>query len=183
MSKKRQIILHHTAIKQSEFGRQFDIINAVHKRRWNFRSSLGYYGGYHYFIEKSGELKRYRVESERAAHCVVPGFDYNNTSIGICLAGNLVLEKPTREQIETMTSLVLDVQRRYGIPSTKVYHHWDLKATQCPGVDLRALIEEQQIKDLKSRLGRAQAYLPRAKGARKRRVQRLIRRILSIIGV
>lgn len=191
MLNKKQVILHHTAISRYKYAngyrrpQQFEIVNNSHKANWGeaVRSTLGYYGGYHYLIEETGKVMQYRREEERGAHCYVPGFDYNKSAIGICVAGDLRNEVPSEEQIESLTTLVVDIQRRYGIPSTQVYHHWDLKPTQCPGIDLRELLEEQQQKDLKSRLGRFQKALPRARGARKRRLQRLIARIFRWIEV
>jgi|TARA_Y100000310_G_scaffold109308_1_gene107740 hypothetical protein len=183
MPKKIAIVLHHTAIRLSKHPKQFDLVNLLHRDRWNFRSSLGLYGGYQYLIEADGIVGQYRAEEERAAHTSVVGYDYNGNSIGICLAGDLRYDKPSAAQIRSLTTLLLDIQRRHGIPSHKVYLHRELKGTACPVIDLRELIERQHQSDLKRRLKLLQSVLPRARGARKRLILRVIERIKRLFNV
>ena len=64
--KVSHIILHHTADASRE--PQFDKVNNYHRDKWNFRSSLGKYMGYTYFIERDGTLIKARADTEEGAH-------------------------------------------------------------------------------------------------------------------
>jgi hypothetical protein len=120
-NKPTQIIVHHEAPPKPVKGDRFDSVNDYHRRKWNFRSSLGYYVGYHYFIEKTGKVRQARAESEAGAHCKEKFCNY--TSIGICLAGNFDIELPTPEQIESLKKLLKDICNRYKIPASRIFPH------------------------------------------------------------
>lgn len=75
-------------------------IDAAHRVRWNFVSSLGKYGGYNFFIEKNGKVTQFRAIGEETAAQI--GFNFN--AVSTCFAGNFVMENgvpieaPTEEQ-------------------------------------------------------------------------------------
>src|SRR3990167_109417 len=83
-----------------------DIDNA-HKERWpEFKSSLGYWGGYNVFIAKNGSWKQFRKIGEETA--AVKG--HNQDTFSTCLAGNFnlgkegwLIESPTPDQVKTLT--------------------------------------------------------------------------------
>ncbi|MBZ4369940.1 N-acetylmuramoyl-L-alanine amidase, partial [Mycobacterium tuberculosis] len=77
-------------------------IDLWHKERGFPVSSLGFYVGYHYVIEKSGNLLTARRESEIGAHTI----GQNESSIGICLVGNFDVETPTQQQIATLGDML-----------------------------------------------------------------------------
>ena len=60
------LYIHHSAIPQDD-TKQFWKINEYHKSKWNFPSSMGYFGGYNYLCEQDGELRQYRAEGEEEA--------------------------------------------------------------------------------------------------------------------
>ena len=68
LRKPKHIVVHHSASNAN-----FAQVNAYHKQRWGFKSSLGYYAGYHYFIEKDGKLTQARKDTEEAAHTAEAG--------------------------------------------------------------------------------------------------------------
>lgn len=107
------IIIHHEAPPIIVSGDRFNIVDQYHK-------SLGWKGiGYNWFIEKSGQVKQGRLETETGAHTK----GHNDDSIGICLAGNFDLEMPTANQIKSLITLLNQKMTQYGIPLSKVVPH------------------------------------------------------------
>lgn len=134
----KHIILHHSAINDSE--PQFDRINEYHRNKWWFKSSLGFYAGYHFFIERDGRIIQARDENEEGAHC----YGWNKSSIGICLAGDFRYMNPSEDQAKSLSKLVLELELRHGIPKNNVFLHREKRATSCPCTDLRALISYEE---------------------------------------
>ena len=126
LPKPKHIVIHHGG---GDWG--FGQVNNHHKNRWGFKSSLGFYIGYHKFINRYGKLFIARRDNEEGAHCVEPGRPgyWNKNSIGICLQGNFEINKPTEAQLYTLKK-ELD---KYDIP-TKM--HREISATLCPGKHL-----------------------------------------------
>lgn len=91
-NKPDKIIVHHDGVSRA--GASLHIVDAAHKERDFPLSSLGYYVGYHWVIERDGTIARTRNDNEVGAHTV----GQNDKSIGIFLAGNFDVELPTRAQ-------------------------------------------------------------------------------------
>lgn len=123
-----KIIWHHSA--DSFAGNQFYRINEAHKLRAFPMSRLGYYVGYHYVVEKSGEVKKARWEEEVGAHDA----GENVNSLGICLAGNFSIGLPSLEQEEAVALLLGQIMKRWNIPLSRVEPHRWGDTTECPGV-------------------------------------------------
>lgn len=121
------VIIHHTADTYS--GKQYQKINEYHRQRWNFKSELGSYVGYHWLIEKDGEMVKCRNMSEEAAHTR----GHNTHSIGVALAGNFDEEYPTESQLNTLQTLLdyIFIDRRWKI--TDIAFHKEFADTACPG--------------------------------------------------
>lgn len=85
--------------------------------------------GYHYFIRKDGSVWTGRPENAIGAHTI----GQNSSSIGICLEGALMREKPTRAQLNSLYYLISDIRDRRG--NLPVYGHKDFNNTDCPGVN------------------------------------------------
>ena len=111
------IVLHHASATNCT-------IYNVHK--WHLAN--GWSGcGYHYFINKRGEIYKGRQDDTIGSHA--KGF--NSTSIGICFEGNFDKEAPTQVQIDAGLELVEYLKKKYSI--SKVKGHGELMATACPG--------------------------------------------------
>lgn len=111
------IVLHHAAAKQCT------IYNVHH---WHLGN--GWQGcGYHFFINKNGEIYRGRPEETIGAHAK----NYNSNSIGICFQGDFEKEAPTPDQIQSGLELVEYLKKKYNIKQIKA--HKDLMSTSCPG--------------------------------------------------
>jgi hypothetical protein len=88
----------------------------------------GYSGiGYHYFINKKGEIYKGRPDNVIGAHAK----GYNSTSIGVCFEGRYNKEVIPQAQLQAGKELVEYLKKKYNI--TKVKKHKDLMATDCPG--------------------------------------------------
>jgi N-acetyl-anhydromuramyl-L-alanine amidase AmpD len=125
-----RIIIHHTADSSNED--QSAIVDRFHKSKGFPQSLLGYYGGYHYLIEKDGDIFQYRLETEIGAHDA--GENYN--SIGIALAGNFNYELPSTAQEIALAQLLDQIIKRWNIPLDRIEPHRWGDTTDCPGTKL-----------------------------------------------
>jgi len=87
--------------------------------------------GYHYFINKAGEVFKGREEDKVGAH--VKG--HNKSSLGICLSGE---GEKTPEQLKSLEILLIDICSRHELEKKDILGHNDLTPTLCPGFDLSA---------------------------------------------
>lgn len=130
------IIVHHTGGTHSSpladtSHHTFELINAFHKEKWQFKSTLGYYIGYHYFINKDGRMQQGKADTEHGAHTI----GYNN-QIGVCLAGNFDLSYPTQAQVDTLRSFLKRKTAEYSIPIEKIVPHRTFAQKTCYGQNL-----------------------------------------------
>lgn len=139
INKPNKIIVHHTA--DSWGGRQFNKVNDWHRKRNFPKSSLGYFCGYHFFIEKDGTIIKARRISEEGAHTKGQNF----TSIGIGLAGNFNKEMPTNKQKEALGNICLSLMKEYNIDIIRIYPHRKYKQTSCYGTKLDDKWAQYQI--------------------------------------
>lgn len=142
LSGPKHIVLHHGA------GRlNFEQVDTYHRRKWGFKSTLGYYIGYHYFIENGldndGAIYQGRVDTEEGAHTVgdIPRY-WNKNSVGICLQGNFETQMPTKAQVDALKGLLVRLMGKYGIDKSEIYGHRNKQATLCPGRNLYKLLED-----------------------------------------
>lgn len=122
----KYVVVHHAASVHT-----FEQINNYHKDKWGFKSSLGYFIGYHKFIGFDGKLYVGRIDTEEGAHCVEknnPGF-WNKNSVGICLQGNTNKKAPTSAQLVALKQ-ELDKYKKGG---ASIKAHNSISVTSCPG--------------------------------------------------
>jgi N-acetyl-anhydromuramyl-L-alanine amidase AmpD len=116
-SKTTRIILHHAAATNCTV----EDIDRWHKNNgWTCI-------GYHFFVNKKGEVYRGRKENTVGAHAG----DNNTDSLGVCAEGNFEKETMPEAQKEALKELVAYLKNKYGI--SKVQKHRDVNATACPG--------------------------------------------------
>lgn len=134
MNKPIYIIVHHTGgtdsqplLDTSHFT--FKQCDDLHKAKFDMLSSLGFYVGYHYYIEKDGKLYQARKDNEEGAHTK----GKNTSSIGICLAGNFDSTLPTEAQIKTLKELVAKKMKEHNIPISNLYPHRKFAIKTCYG--------------------------------------------------
>lgn len=133
-NKPKYIILHHTSGSDSNpladtSGQTFEIVDDYHRQKWNFKSNLGHYLGYQYFIDKSGKVTQAREDTEEGAHTI----GQNKSSIGICLAGNFDVTMPTTDQISALRTLLLEKMVEYSLDKSCIVPHRKFANKSCNG--------------------------------------------------
>lgn len=128
------LIIHHTGGTDANpltdtSHHTFEIVDYYHKGLWSFKSSLGHYIGYHYFIEKDGKITQGRADQDEGAHTK----GMNLKSLGICLAGNFDLTLPTEAQITALTELLKELSIKYSIPVANIVPHRKFANKTCYG--------------------------------------------------
>lgn len=96
------------------------------------RSSLGFYVGYHYLIEKTGAIRQARADDDEGAHTI----GQNLKSIGICLAGNFDVDVPTMAQVESLGALLLALTVIHKIRENQIFPHRMFSEKSCFGKKL-----------------------------------------------
>ena len=131
------LIVHHTGGAAADpradtSHHTFEMVNEYHRRLWNFRSSLGHFIGYQYFIDKAGKVTQGRADTDEGAHCL----GRNRDSIGICLAGNFDVTDPTKKQEQALRDLLLSLSVKYSIPVSNIVPHRRFSNKSCYGTRL-----------------------------------------------
>lgn len=147
MLKPTHICIHHTAVSLKANPDQWKATNEYHRKQWNFKSSLGFFGGYNYEVAANGSIKQFRADGERTAAQYQPydGITYTNDGrvLSICLDGNFDIENPTDDQKRSVKLLLEQKMRAYGIPRSNIIKHRDVALNaqgkplkSCPGNNL-----------------------------------------------
>ena len=134
MNYLKYIIIHHiggTDLNPSfdTSNQSFEVVNEYHRQKWDFKSAFGFYLGYQYFIDKYGKVTQARRDDETGAHTI----GQNNSSIGICLAGNFDVTLPTPEQVEALKVLVISLKDKYNIRLENIVPHRHFAKKTCFG--------------------------------------------------
>ena len=116
------IIIHQSASNNPAH----DNIETI--RKWHLDRNFSDIG-YHFFINKAGEVFKGRDEDKIGAH--VKG--HNKSSLGICLSGE---GEKTPEQLKALEILLIDICSRHNLEKKDILAHNDLSPTLCPGFDL-----------------------------------------------
>ena len=131
LNKPDKIIVHHTGGTD-----RYPLMDTSHHtaeqvRQWHL--SKGWDDiGYHWFIEKGGEIQAGRDEKMHGAHTR----GHNTKSIGICLAGNFDATMPTQAQEDSLTWLLKEVMERWDIDYSEIYPHRKFANKTCYGKKL-----------------------------------------------
>lgn len=147
--KPEYLIVHHTGgsdanPNQDSSNFTFAQCDLQHKGQFNFKSSLGYYCGYQYYIEKDGKLYQARKDNEEGAHTI----GQNKNSIGVCLAGNFDATLPTEAQKATLKKLLTEKMAEWGIPKEKIVPHRKFAVKTCFGRKLSDTWAQELITSL-----------------------------------
>jgi len=133
-NKPQWLIVHHCGgsdadPKADTSNQTFEIVDEWHRLKWNFKSSLGHYIGYQYFIDKTGKVTQGRADTDEGAHTI----GKNLSSLGICLAGNFDVTKPTQAQVDALKTLLKAKMEQYSIPLANVVPHRTFAVKSCYG--------------------------------------------------
>jgi N-acetylmuramoyl-L-alanine amidase len=131
------IIIHHSLTKQGNAA----VFDNYHKNGHKWKGI-----GYDFVIGNGngsgdGQVEvtfRWR-EQIAGAHCGgTPDNWANKDGVGICLVGDFSKTAPTNRQMQSLVKLIRFLQRRYSIPTNRIYGHKDTPGfkkggTGCPG--------------------------------------------------
>jgi N-acetyl-anhydromuramyl-L-alanine amidase AmpD len=132
MRKINKIIIHHSQTP----GGNVEFLRNVHVKDNGWTDV-----GYHYVITNGiphgnwpagmdGFVQDGRPVEMVGAHAK----GANQDSIGICLIGDFENNQPTRKQIASLTSLLIELCNEYDItPFGNILGHRDANNTDCPG--------------------------------------------------
>jgi N-acetylmuramoyl-L-alanine amidase len=128
------IVIHHTA---SSHG-SVESINAAHLQRRDRNGNPWKGIGYHFVIGNGNGMDDGEIEPTFRWRGQLPGAhagddDHNQHGVGIALVGNFELAPPSAAQMAAVKRLVTVLRTRYGIETSNVLRHGDIKATACPG--------------------------------------------------
>ena len=113
------IVLHHSEVISHH------TVKEVHQ--WHLNKKWAGIG-YHYFIDKEGEIYECRPIDTMGAHA----YGYNDQSIGICYEGNFNKEKMSPKQEDSAVMLIALLNLAYD--DSSIVKHCDLvKDKTCPG--------------------------------------------------
>ncbi len=129
------IIIHHSATDNG---------NAAIFDKWHKEENHWDGIGYDFVIGNGTDSGNGQIEVTfrwlqqiPGAHCGgTPGNWANVDGIGICLVGNFDKKRPTERQMQSLAKLVSFLQKRYGIPDSRIYGHRTApgaRVTDCPG--------------------------------------------------
>lgn len=132
-----RVVLHHDAMEFTDLTvrKELERLDAAYE--WDKQHFGGI--GYHLYAFPSGHLYWVRPLEQWGAHIA----KQNDSSLGICLAGNYVTQEPTQEGL-CAVSLALIACWRYagGLRSFGGHNSFALAGygTQCPGPNLESQI-------------------------------------------
>ena len=129
------IVIHHTG------GNDIDA-SAGQIHGWHLNQ--GWSGiGYHYVVRKNGDIERGRPEWAIGSHA----YGENSHTIGIHVSGDFMQAYPTEKQLDRCGALIADICQRYSIPIDRhhIVGHGELMSTDCPGINLQALLDDNTI--------------------------------------
>lgn len=130
--KTDMIVVHHVGIPDGDTSAA-----AIHKAHL----ANGWAGiGYHYVIRKDGTIERGRPLATVGAHA--EGQNYH--TVGINVTGNFEKEIPTKQQIDSLETLLVFLCQTYHIQPDRmtIVGHRDVNSTDCPGRNLYRLLPE-----------------------------------------
>jgi len=143
----RQIIDPNLSFRHTNFNRNTADNMIIHHalarnctvwdvHRWHLDN--GWAGiGYHFFVNKAGEIYSGRKIEWSGAHC--PGGGMNRRSIGICLEGcyqeylNQTDRVVPQAQFSALVAFVQELMAAHGIPLSGIYPHSQFSNKLCPG--------------------------------------------------
>lgn len=134
MNIPQYLIIHHAggtdaSPLQDSSNYTVAMCDADHKARGFTKSSMGYYVGYQYVIEKDGKVTQCRKDDEEGCHTI----GKNNSSIGIMLCGNFDATLPTPEQIYSLRKLLVEKMTQWKILPNFIVPHRQFASKTCYG--------------------------------------------------
>lgn len=129
MNNPNKVVLHCAASEDTpkDVKFSFEDCRNFHKNKRGWRDI-----GYHYYIERSGEVFEGRPINMAGAH----EKSQNSQSIGVCYEGSHL---PTLAQLDSILNLFRTFRSTYGFSEHDWYGHYNFKNKECPGFDMEVL--------------------------------------------
>ena len=139
----KYLIVHHTG--GTDLDPLADTSNHTFEIVDNYHKSLGWgMIGYHYFIDKKGNVKQGRQDNQVGAHTI----GKNSQSLGICLAGNFDATLPTEAQKIALGKLLKEKSIQYKIAHEDICPHREFANKTCYGKKLHNMWAEDLIREV-----------------------------------
>jgi len=155
MREIKYIILHHSGTPATNWekdptGQQ--IYEAI-KRNHHARAVAKKWGDnyvcdYHFLIGPTGKVFEGQPVEMVSYHCGY--YRMNLKSIGICLLGDFEKVIPTKIQVDSLTILILELMKKYGILIESIQQHKQIVQTDCAG---KYFPFNRIIKEVKDEMG------------------------------
>lgn len=94
--------------------------------------------GYHFAVDPAGRVYEGRPAQLQGAHVS----RMNEQNLGILVMGNFNNQEPTPAVQRTLVSFISSQRARFGVSTSRIYTHQELKPTQCPGRTLQAFMQQ-----------------------------------------
>ena len=121
------IVIHHTGFPDVDKDSTAADIHRFHQETNKWAGI-----GYHYLIRKDGTIEQGRRPEMIGAHA----YGHNKTSVGVCLAGNFDIGKPTERQMAAVKELCTRLYTLDPMKKGVIVGHRELNDTSCPGKNL-----------------------------------------------
>ncbi len=134
-----KITLHHTGSREplSPDDDPVDVLNSLFE--WGSNERNWWDVPYHYLIDLDGNI----YEGRDAAFAGDTNTTYDPRGhLLISLMGNYDLQEPTSAQLESIAKLTAHSIETYGLDIGSIYTHDDWADTTCPGINLRAYLDD-----------------------------------------
>ncbi len=129
------VVVHHSATENGNAA----IFDKMHREQYHWEGI-----GYDFVIGNGTDSGDGQVEVTfrwrkqiPGAHCrATPNNWANKNGVGICLVGDFNRTVPTARQMQSLLKLIRFLQKRYGIPRSRIYGHNSTpgaRVTDCPG--------------------------------------------------
>lgn len=106
------LVVHHSAASENQTPQSIE----------DYHLQQGWEGvGYHFLIDKLGEIWRGRPEHYHGSHVKEQGI--NTKSLGILVIGDFDKKLPTPQQISSLRGILSDLMAKYSIPVEKIVPH------------------------------------------------------------
>ncbi len=130
------VVVHHSGVPAAHLRDSKIRAEAAYMRgiQMHHRSRGWFDIGYHFVVMPSGRVFAGRPLWALGAHVV----GHNRGTVGLCLAGDFDLERPTQEALISLDSVLADLIP--GGDAVPLVGHRDLADTSCPGGSLYAFV-------------------------------------------
>ncbi len=131
-----RITIHHEGSVPFESNDRRAVARRIEGIRRHHRQELGWADiGYHYVLDRLGEVWEARSLEHQGAHAGTLALNEGN--LGVVILGNYNDQPLNSSQKEGLEDALETWMNRFGVEVDDVQLHGDLKQTDCPGTAVR----------------------------------------------